>query len=665
MSVAPSFGDGCGMHAPHGLRRHLTLAAAVAAMALAGGASAAEAATGALDPTFGSSGVVVTDPGLSQLHGLEVQQDGKVLALDSGSDSASFQRVRRFMPDGQPDSSFSGDGVVDQLVSPSFWVRALGLQPDGKILVAGYDSAQDFVVARLRTDGSLDPEFDGDSGTGNGIVHTPMTPYFDDPKSVIVDNQGRIVVAGTAGSDIGIARYMADGKLDKSLAGDGTLVEVTPAKEYVGGIAAVDDGLVVAGQTGSDTFVARYTEQGAPASGFGTLGRKVIDAAPGDQDGAYGLGVQSDGTIVLGVEVYSSANRLVALTPGGAPDSSFAGGGSVPVDSVINSLALAADDKIVAAGYGTFEGEYAQSILRRNADGTPDPDFGGGATVMNRPPPGIAYDTADFVAVAPDGQLVLGGLGYDPNQQTQKLVLARYQAAPDAPSSPAGDPTTPGTATQTAATAQPAPLALSGLTVTKRRFVAARKRGTAFLFKLNRPARVTIRIKRLHRKATVVRLKRSSRAGGNRVRFSGRVKHHALRPARYRATVRAVDAAGNASNAQTVTFRIVRARAAVAATAARAFNVCGNRPAHLRFNIQAHGVSCTTARTAGRLVNQRIEVIRSHTYEYEAGRWTCRYTVFHSTLAGDGEGEIFDCRQPHTEVRWSNAPGIQPRTIKP
>jgi uncharacterized delta-60 repeat protein len=513
-------------------------------------------------------------------------------------------------------------------------------------------------------DGSLDPGFDGDSGTGNGIVHTPMTAGWDDPHCVIVDDKGRIVVAGTVGAnDVGIARYLPDGKLDKSFAGDGTLVELTPAAEHVAALARVADGLVVAGQTGSDTFVARYTEQGAPASGFGTLGRKVIDAAAGDQDGAYSMGVQSDDTIVLGVQVYSSPDRLVALTPGGALDASFANGGNVAVDSEVNSMALAADDKIVAAGYGTFDGEYAQSILRRNADGTPDPDFGGGATVMNRPP-GIAYDYAEFVAAAPDGKLVLGGPGTDTEQQTQKLVIARYQAAPDAPSSSSADPAVLGATAQPPVSAQPAPLALSGLKVTKRRFVAMRKRGTAFLFKLNRAAIVTIRIKRLHRKATVVRLKRSSAAGGNRVRFSGRVKRHALRPARYRATVRAVDAAGNRSNAQSVTFRVVRARAVVA-TAARLFKDCGNRPAHLRFNIQAHGVSCTTARMTGKLVNQPVKVIRSHTYEYKAGDWTCRYTVFNSTLAGDGEGEIFDCRRPDKEVRWSNARGIQPRTIKP
>jgi hypothetical protein len=101
------------------------------------------------------------------------------------------------------------------------------------------------------------------------------------------------------------------------------------------------------------------------------------------------------------------------------------------------------------------------------------------------------------------------------------------------------------------------------------------------------------------------------------------------------------------------------------ATAARSFRDCGSRPAHLRFNIQAHGVGCTAARTVGKLVDQPVKVIRPHTFEYRAGRWTCRYTVFSSPKAGDNEGEIFDCHRGSDQVRWSNARGIQPHTIKP
>src|SRR3954454_11094638 len=214
--------------------RHLAMAVAAAgAVALAGGTAAAQAAPGSLDPTFAGGGILFTEPDVIHVEGVAVQPDGKVIVLETGNDTAAYQRVLRFLPDGTPDPSFGGgDGVADELVSPGFWTEVLGLAPDGKILVAGY-GADDFVLARLMPDGSLDPGFDGDSGTGNGIVHTALTGAWDDPKAVMVDGQGRIVVAGNAGTDIGIARYLDDGKLDTSLAGDGTLVDATPAVEHV------------------------------------------------------------------------------------------------------------------------------------------------------------------------------------------------------------------------------------------------------------------------------------------------------------------------------------------------------------------------------------------------------------------------------------------------
>jgi len=108
------------------------------------------------------------------------------------------------------------------------------------------------------------------------------------------------------------------------------------------------------------------------------------------------------------------------------------------------------------------------------------------------------------------------------------------------------------------------------------------KRGSTLRFRLSERARVHVRIDRvqrgrraggrcrpaaqagrrcvrLRRVGTLIR--RGRPAGANRIRFSGRVaKRRALRPGRYRATVRAIDAAGNRSLPRRVAFRIVRGR---------------------------------------------------------------------------------------------------------
>jgi uncharacterized delta-60 repeat protein len=530
------------------------LAAAAAAAALIGPA-AAHAAPGALDPSFGSGGSVLTDAGTVMVHGMKVQPDGKLVTLDSGYDPTLFHRVRRFLPDGSPDPSFGGgDGAAQPLVAPAFWARELTLQPDGKIVIAGY-SADDYAVARLMPDGSLDPSFDGDSGSGNGIVKTPMTPSFDDPAGVAVDQQGRIVVAGKTGTDdVGVARYLPDGKLDKSLAGDGTLIDLTPTAEHVEALAIVDGGLLVAGGNGSDdSFVYRYTDSGALDPGFSKTGRRVVDYGVGMPDDAATLAVQSDGTIVVGHRVEGPGNppdSVVALTPGGALDTGFANAGSFSVDAALSSVALAGDGKIIVGGYAEFEGDYAFWVERRNADGTPDTGFAGGAPVHTRVLPGAAC-YVDHLAVAPDGKIYAGGETYNNDIETDMLALVRYQVDPD-PQAVAGASGPVGS------TAPPlGPLALSGLRVTRRSFAVGR-RGTSFLFRLNRAGTVTIRIKRLRHSGRVVKLTRSSRTGANRVRFSGRVGRRTLRPGRYRATLTAVDPAGNRSKPSAVRFRIVR-----------------------------------------------------------------------------------------------------------
>jgi hypothetical protein len=144
---------------------------------------------------------------------------------------------------------------------------------------------------------------------------------------------------------------------------------------------------------------------------------------------------------------------------------------------------------------------------------------------------------------------------------------------------------------------------VSGYRVVARRFTVARgatpldavaaavPRGTRFVYTLSEAARARLTIARaergvrvgrecrkatrrllaqLRRKKRRVRrctrfvragkLTRTSRQGANRVAFSGRIGKRALNPARYRTTLVATDAAGNASAPRKVTFRIVRAK---------------------------------------------------------------------------------------------------------
>ena len=132
--------------------------------------------------------------------------------------------------------------------------QSVVVQADGKIVVAGYSgtSNSDFAVVRYNTDGSLDTAF----GTGgkvttdfmdtsfgaNGGVSTAIGPGQDIGYSVVLQADGKIVVAGTSRAqqfsdqNFALVRYNADGSLDLSFDGVNTL-NATPT--FVEGHAAV------------------------------------------------------------------------------------------------------------------------------------------------------------------------------------------------------------------------------------------------------------------------------------------------------------------------------------------------------------------------------------------------------------------------------------------
>ena len=214
---------------------------------------------------------------------------------------------------GDLDTSFSGDGkVLTNFGSGRDDVAlALALQPDGKIVVAGYSDVSgslDFALARYLSNGTLDPSFSGD-----GKVLTNFGTSDDVAYALALQPDGKIVVAGysnASGSlDFALARYLSNGTLDPSFSGDGKVLT-----NFGGGnsdwasalaIQPRDGRLVVAGYSdasGSHAFaLARYhaiTCNGVVATRVGTAGHDILMGTNGPDvivgfdgnDTIYGLG---------------------------------------------------------------------------------------------------------------------------------------------------------------------------------------------------------------------------------------------------------------------------------------------------------------------------------------------------------------------------------------
>ncbi|MFN2513497.1 MAG: hypothetical protein ABR568_19015 [Pyrinomonadaceae bacterium] len=232
-------------------------------------------ADGSLDTTLNGTGKVITPGGSA--NSVAIQSDGKIIAAGSNYDgSNSAFTLVRYNADGTLDTSFNGTGKVITSVSNSGGdARDLAIQTDGKIVVAGYSLAApgsertaDFAVVRYNPDGSLDTSF---GGTGKILI--PVSDSHDSATSVAIQPNGKIVVAGSSGSNIGsdfaVIRLNPNGSLDTSFNGTGKVItSVGDSYDHASSVAIQADGkIVVAGDTGSDVnaefVVVRYQGDGA------------------------------------------------------------------------------------------------------------------------------------------------------------------------------------------------------------------------------------------------------------------------------------------------------------------------------------------------------------------------------------------------------------------
>ncbi|MEU3693228.1 calcium-binding protein [Streptomyces narbonensis] len=162
---------------------------------------------GSLDTGFSGDGMVTADFGGTEFgNAVAVQPDGRILAAGSGG--AGFALLR-YHSDGSPDAGF-GTGGRTSVAFPGDGgtAYAMALQANGKIVLAGRADdpnsaeANDFGLARFHPDGTVDTGFGGD-----GFVVTGFGD-FDEARAVLVQPDGKIVAAGYgAGFAFALARY--------------------------------------------------------------------------------------------------------------------------------------------------------------------------------------------------------------------------------------------------------------------------------------------------------------------------------------------------------------------------------------------------------------------------------------------------------------------------
>ncbi len=308
--------------------------------------------------------------------------------------------VARYHADGRLDGSFGGDGLVAiDLGDTRDLVYAMAIQADGRILLAGervaVNSIEDLgFLARLTTSGALDPGFGG----GDGVVDVPGT-RDDRVRAVAVQTDGRIVVAGctsVGGSYVGhamLVRYDSAGRLDTGFGTNGvsTTVHASGERSEVYGFAIAADGAIYAAADLQQAdfapdlpVVQRYLPDGRLDSQFGTDGWLGLEAL----ESALSVATLSDGRVVVGGQSRATYWDVgaVRLLADGRFDTSFGAGNGIAYADVdgdftgFAGMALAPDGGVVFAAqvYEDFANDVgpALGLLRLTADGQRDLAFG-------------------------------------------------------------------------------------------------------------------------------------------------------------------------------------------------------------------------------------------------------------------------------------------------
>src|SRR6266542_620412 len=105
----------------------------------------AQGAPGGLDTSFGTGGKVITSfgPLYEEVDGLALQPDGKIVAAGySQNGTGTDFALARYKPNGSPDTGFGAGGkITTAFGSANDYGKAVVLQPNGKIVAAGSASS--------------------------------------------------------------------------------------------------------------------------------------------------------------------------------------------------------------------------------------------------------------------------------------------------------------------------------------------------------------------------------------------------------------------------------------------------------------------------------------------------------------------------------------------
>lgn len=390
--------------------------------------------TGGFDGSFLNFGYNKANqtPSFDTMHGgiemLVTPHNGKLVMIGETNSSSGItdMLIARYNPDGSIDATFAMNGYFHLSANDSntaYVAKSVIETSDGRLVVTGSFAGTSGFLMMLDGNGNLDASFAG----GNGIELIPADGQTLILNSVDIDNNGKIVVAGTAlntTTDIYLARFNLDGGFDNTFGSGGRVsLELTSNTSEVANrvVPLTDNSLIVVGKQNNNALIAKVLTTGALDSSFnGGNGFQSLDVNAGVSDNNDEL---FDVAIDAGGNIYASGGSngsttdfltVIALHGNGDLRADFArnfgpdGIGLYEFGSghAAESLTIDQAGNLLLTGHTHGASEDDMFVARLLPDGTLDPLFNSGNHVLFNITP---TDSSEVVIAMQDGRILIAG----------------------------------------------------------------------------------------------------------------------------------------------------------------------------------------------------------------------------------------------------------------
>lgn len=268
---------------------------------------------GMIDSSFGINGLFLDNSGLQQYPmDITIESDNKLILCGYYAYGEQYY-VDNFLlklnANGTADSSFGINGELIFNYPGYYYPQKIALQKDGKIVTAGNNGY--FFLRRHFPNGQIDSSF----GI-NGIVQTRFDKDEQELHDLIIETNDKIVCVGTtqvlgfpgSGSYMAFSRYNINGSLDNTFGEGGKSRVKFDYLSSATSLAIQKNGKYLAGGytlnlTATIFAATRLLKNGNIDSTFGINGKSTTEVGTLNDLNFIGIGLQQDGRIIMSAEI--------------------------------------------------------------------------------------------------------------------------------------------------------------------------------------------------------------------------------------------------------------------------------------------------------------------------------------------------------------------------